>query len=248
MTEPTTTTPPPTAATRPSFLQEVKDNLTRVPVPYHEPPAVVLRRRIAVAVVAVVGAAVLGYSLSRPAGDESFYWLTFALAAVWTLGALISRPLHLGHVRFFGRNQRPVITGTFIGLLLGGAFVAGGLFAREIPALRDYTAAVLEFASHGSLPLVVLITVINGLAEELFFRGALYSALEKHHPAIVSTIVYVIVIGASTLNPMLTFAAVVLGAVCAFERRATGGVLAPILTHMVWGLIMVLVLPAVFGV
>ena len=46
---------------------------------------------------------------------------------------------------------------------------------------------------------------------------------------------------------MLVFAAIILGAVCAHERRATGGVLAPILTHMVWGLIMVLALPPVFG-
>ena len=113
---------------------------------------------------------------------------------------------------------------------------------------RDYTGQVLEFATQGSLPLVVFITVINGLAEELFFRGALYAALEKHHPAVISTIIYVIAIGVSTLNPMLTFAAIILGAVCAFERRATGGVLAPILTHMVWGLIMVLALPPLFGV
>ena len=46
---------------------------------------------------------------------------------------------------------------------------------------------------------------------------------------------------------MLGFAALVLGAVCALERRATGGVLAPVLTHLVWGLIMVLVLPPLFG-
>jgi uncharacterized protein len=242
MTEPTPT------STHPPFLREVRDNLTRVAVPYHEPPAVVQRRRVVVAVVVVIGGALLGYSLARDPGDESFYGLTFALAGVWVIGALLSRPLHLGHVRFFGRNQRPVISGTVIGLALGAVFVVGGLVAREIPALRDYAAQVLEFATQGSLPLVVVITVVNGLAEELFFRGALYSALEKHHPAIVSTIVYTIVIGVSTLNPMLTFAAIILGAVCAFLRRATGGVLAPIITHMVWGLIMVLALPPVFGV
>jgi CAAX protease family protein len=237
-----------TAPTHPGFLQEIKENFTRVAVPHHEPPSVVRRRRGVVAVVVVVGATLLGYSLARDPGDELFYGLTLALAGVWALGALLARPLHLGHVRFFGRNQRPVISGTVIGLALGGAFVLGGLIAREVPALRDYTADVLEFATQGSLPLIVFITVINGLAEELFFRGALYSALEKHHPAIISTVVYVIAIGVSTLNPMLTFAAIILGAVCAFERRATGGVLAPILTHMVWGLIMVLVLPPVFGV
>ena len=245
MTEPTISEH---AAPHPPFLQEVKDNLTRVAVPHHEPPAVVRRRRIAVAIVVVIGAALLGYSLERAPGDSTFYGLTLALAGVWALGALVSRPLHLGHVRFFGRNQRPVISGAVVGLALGGAFVLGGLVAREIPALRDYTADVLAFATQGSLPLIVFITLVNGLAEELFFRGALYSALEKHHPAIISTVVYTLAIGVSTLNPMLTFAAIILGAVCAFERRATGGVLAPILTHMVWGLIMVLVLPPVFGV
>ena len=39
---------------------------------------------------------------------------------------------------------------------------------------------------------------------------------------------------------MLGFAAIILGTVCALERRATGGVLAPVLTHFIWGLVMVL--------
>ena len=43
-------------------------------------------------------------------------------------------------------------------------------------------------------------------------------------------------------------AAIILGTVCAFERRATGGVLAPMLTHFFWGLVMVLALPPLFGV
>jgi membrane protease YdiL (CAAX protease family) len=46
---------------------------------------------------------------------------------------------------------------------------------------------------------------------------------------------------------MLAFAAIILGTVCALERRATGGVLAPLLTHLVWSLIMVLALPPIFG-
>ena len=66
------------------------------------------------------------------------------------MGAFASGPLHLGCVRFHGRNQRPVITGTVVGLLLGGAFVVGGLVAREIPAVRDYVTRVLEFADQGA--------------------------------------------------------------------------------------------------
>jgi uncharacterized protein len=93
---------------------------------------------------------------------------------------------------------------------------------------------------------VVLITLVNGVAEEVFFRGALYTALGRLQPVAISTILYTVATMASG-NPMLGFAAVLLGFVCALERRASGGVLAPMLTHFVWGLIMVLALPPLFG-
>ena len=229
-------------------LREMRDIATTVAVPHHEPPALIRRRRIVVAVVLVIGAVLLGYSLTRPPGDESFYWLTLMLAGVWAVGAWASGPLHLGCVRFRGRNQRPVITGTLAGLALGGAFVIGGLVAREIPGVREYITRVLEFANYGPLALVVFITVINGIAEEMFFRGALYTALGKAYPVAVSTVLYVAATSATTGNPMLGFAAVILGLVCAYERRATGGVLAPVLTHFFWGLVLVLALPPMFGV
>ncbi|PXX08873.1 CPBP family intramembrane glutamic endopeptidase [Mycolicibacterium moriokaense] len=213
------------------------------PAPTHpEPSAVIRRRRVIVAAVVVIGGALLGFSLTRQAGDTSFFWLTLALAAVWTVGAFASGPLHLGS------NRHPVISGTVIGLALGGLFVAGGMVAREIPGVREYITRVLEFANYGPLALVVFITVLNGIAEELFFRGALYTALGKAYPAVVSTVIYVIATSATTGNPMLGVAALVVGAVCAFERRSTGGVLAPMLTHFFWGLVMVLALPPVFGV
>jgi membrane protease YdiL (CAAX protease family) len=161
----------------------------------------------------VIGAALLGYSLTRPPGDESFYWLTLALAGVWALGAFASGPLHLGCVRFRGRNQRPVITGSAIGLVLGAVFLVGGLIAREIPGVREYITRVLEFADYGPLVLVTFITVINGVAEELFFRGALYTALGKWYPVAVSTVLYVCATAVTTGNPMLGVAAVIVGSV-----------------------------------
>lgn len=235
-------------ATRPRWLAEVRDIVGTCPVPHHEPPILIRRRRIIVAIVLVIGAVLLGYSLALPPGDASFYWLTLALAAVWAVGALLSGPLHLGCIRFRGRNQRPWITGTAVGLLLGAVFIVGGLIAREIPPVREYITQVLEFANYGPLLLVTFITVVNGVAEEMFFRGALYTALGRFHAVLVSTVLYVIATGVATGNPMLGFAAVVLGSVCAIERRITGGVLAPMLTHFFWGLVMVLALPPLFGV
>ncbi|MGA3253428.1 MAG: type II CAAX endopeptidase family protein [Mycobacterium sp.] len=230
-----------------SVRSELRRAITNVAAPRNESPGVVRRRRVVVAIALVLGATVLGFSLRRAPGESSFYWLTLALAAVWTAGAFISGPLHLGGICWRGRNQRPVISGTIIGLLVGGIFVLGGLIAREIPAISTLIARVLQFAHQGSFLLVVVITVVNGMGEEIFFRGALYTALGRHHPVVVSTILYACASMASG-NPMLGFAAIILGTVCALERRASGGVLAPVLTHFVWGLIMVLVLPPLFGV
>ena len=232
---------------RTSVASELRRAITNVAVPHNEPPGVVRRRRIVVAITLVIGAVVLGFSLRRHPGESSFYWLTVLLATVWIAGGLVSGPLHLGGINWRGRNQRPVITGTTVGLLLGGAFVVGGLIAREIPAVATLITRVLMFAHQGSFLLIVAITVINGIAEEIFFRGALYSALGRYHPVVISTVLYVCATMASG-NPMLGFAAIFLGTVCALERRASGGVLAPMLTHFVWGLIMVLALPPMFGV
>ena len=232
---------------RAGVASELRRAITNVAVPHNEPPGVVRRRRVVVAITLLIGAAVLGLSLRRHPGESSFYWLTLVLAAVWIAGGFLSGPLHLGGICWRGRNQRPVITGTIVGLLLGGAFLVGGLIAREIPAVAALITRVLLFAHHGSFLLIVAITVINGVAEEIFFRGALYTALGRYHPVVISTLLYTCATMASG-NPMLGFAAVILGTVCALERRASGGVLAPVLTHLVWGLIMVLALPPLFGV
>ena len=63
---------------------------------------------------------------------------------------------------------------------------------------------------------------------------------------VVTTLAY----GAVTLatgNPMLAFAGLLLGALVGLERRATGGILAPIITHVVWSGSMLFLLPALFG-
>jgi membrane protease YdiL (CAAX protease family) len=236
----------PVAPYRASVASELRRAVTNVAVPHHESPVVLRRRRFVVAVTLVIGAVVLGFSLRRTPGESSFYWLTLVLAAVWISGGLVSGPLHLGGINWRGRNQRPVISGLAIGLALGGIFVLGGLIAREIPVVAALIVRVLQFESHGTVLFIVLITLVNGLAEEVFFRGALYTALGRRQPVVISTILYACVSMASG-NYMLGFAAIILGTVCALERRASGGVLAPMLTHFVWGLIMVLVLPPIFG-
>lgn len=236
-----------TAPHHASVRQELRRAIVNVAVPHHEPPGVIRRRRVVVAITLVAGAVVLGFTLRRAPGDVSFYWLTLALAAVWFVGSFLSGPLHLGGICWRGRNQRPFITGTTVGVLVGGAFLAGGLIARQIPPVAALVTRVLAYSHQGWFLLIVLVTVITGVAEEVFFRGALYTALGRHCPVAISTLLYVAATMAAG-NPMLGFAGLVLGTICALERRATGGILAPMLTHFVWALIMVLALPPIFGV
>jgi uncharacterized protein len=204
------------------------------------------RRRVVVAVTLAVGAALLGLSLTSKPGGAAFYWLTFALAGTWVIGGFASGPLHLGRTPFRGRLRRPVVTPIVVGLAVGGVFVVGALVVREIDPLRDYTENVLAFARRGSLPVVAIVAFVNGIAEEIFFRGALYAAIGVRHPVAISTGIYALTT-VTTGNPMLVFAAVVLGAVVGLERRASGGILAPILTHLVWSAILLFGLPPLFS-
>ncbi len=220
--------------------------IEKVPRDHSQPDQAFRRRRLVVAVVLVIGTALLAVSLSVRPGNQAFYWLTLGLAAVWLVGGLASGPLHLGRIAVRGRLRRPVITPIAIGLAFVAIFVLGALVVREIGPLADYTQRVLALARRGSLPLLVLVTVLNGITEEVFFRGALYAAIGNRQPVLISTVVYAIATVA-TGNPMLVFAALTLGAVLGLQRRASGGLLAPVLTHLTWSVSMLLVLPPLFA-
>jgi membrane protease YdiL (CAAX protease family) len=204
------------------------------------------RRQVVAAIVVLVGASVLGWSLRLEPGGGTFYVAAIVLAGVWAAGAFFSGRLHLG--RISGGTEvfvRPILAPILLGLLLVGLFVLGALVVREIDPLATYVSSVLEYADQGSLTALAIITFFNGIAEELFFRGAMYAAIPRH-PVVWTTVAYVVATLA-TGNVMLAFAAILLGAVCGLERRASGGILAPILTHITWSLSMLFLLPLLFA-
>ena len=217
----------------------------QVPRDHRESTRDLRRRQWVTGVVLVVGAVVLGLSLRIEPGNDWFYPATFGLALVWAVGALASGPLHLGRTPHGEESgPRPVLVPLVYGALLAGVFVAGALVVREMPWLDHQVHHVLDHADQGSVPLLALVTAVNGVAEELFFRGALYAATPRY-PVAVTTAAYTLATLA-TGNVMLAFAAVLLGAVLGLERRATGGIQAPVITHVVWSLTLLLALPAVF--
>ena len=203
------------------------------------------RRQIVTVAVVVIGGALLGWSLRIEPGSGTFYAATTALALVWAVGAVASGRLHLGRISHAEDPARPILAPIVLGLLLAAVFVAGGLVVREIDWLDQQVRSVLDFADQGSVPLLLVLTIVNGIAEELFFRGAAYAAIPRY-PVVWTTVAY-FVATLATGNVMLAFAAILLGAVCGLQRRASGGVLAPILTHVTWSVAMLFALPAIFG-
>jgi membrane protease YdiL (CAAX protease family) len=215
-----------------------------VPRDHRDSPAALRRRQLVTAAFVVVGGVVLGFSLRIEPGSAWFYPATLVLAGVWVAGAFASGPLHLGRVDTRDGLRRPVVLPVVVGLGLGAVFVVGALVVRQVDFLHDQVRDVVDHADRGSLPLVVLVTLVNGVAEELFFRGAAYAAIPRH-PVAWTTLAYTIATLA-TGNLMLVLAAALLGVVVGLERRATGGVLAPMLTHCTWSLVMLFALPALF--
>lgn len=215
-----------------------------VPRQHVETGASLRRRQVTTVIVVIVGTIVLGFSLRIEPGSAWFYPATMALALVWTVGAFASGPLHLGHIAGTDRLARPILSPVILGLALAAVFLIGALIVRQIPFLEGQVSSVLAHADQGSIPLLVLITIVNGVAEELFFRGAAYASLPRH-PVPATTAAYALATLA-TGNLMLAFSAVLLGLVVGLERRASGGVLAPALTHVTWSLTMLLALPVLF--
>jgi membrane protease YdiL (CAAX protease family) len=92
---------------------------------------------------------------------------------------------------------------------------------------------------------VLLTAGANALAEELFFRGALWSLVEESHPLATTTLAYAATT-TMTRNPALVLAGTATSALFGLQRRTSGGILAPALTHLTWSLLMLRYLPPLF--
>ncbi|MEY2397853.1 MAG: protease family protein [Actinomycetota bacterium] len=207
-----------------------------------EAPDVVRRRRIVVALTLVVGATVLAQTLAASPGSKRFYGFALAAAATWLVGSLVAGPLPSGRTLVAADQPRDLAGPVALGVAAFGFFVVASLVARQIPGLDHALRSVLHKADAGPRPVLIAVAVINGVGEEFFFRGALHTALNRYRPELLATVVYALVT-VVTGNVALVVAAVVMGTVFTLERRATRGILAPILTHITWSILMIVAFP-----
>ena len=196
------------------------------------------RRRslLVLAVTVVVAAYVTGRAFAAAPGSARQTTLTYALAAVLLAGAYVSG----GWPRAHRHGRRPVVGPVLTGVLLFVAFAFFGWVASVIGPVDRAVDAVVRHARAGPFWEVALGATVAGLAEEVFYRGAVFERVRL--PILTATLVHMV----TTLpagNVALTLAAAVLGVVLGLSRRTSGGWWAPAVTHVAWSLMIVLWLP-----
>jgi len=200
---------------------------------------------IAAGLPALAVAALLFLSTRTPRGGGLFYLCTFAAAAVYFVAWLV-----WGN-RAAIRGSRPVLAmvrGALWGLSLLGLFLLGALVVKGVPILAAPVQSLLDNARQGPLLLTLLVAVLAGVGEELFFRQLIldqtFSSVRL--AAAVSIVLYLLVTAAMGV-PLLVFAALIIGLAAQREKQRTGGLLSSIVLHLTWSCGMVLLLPAIFG-
>src|SRR6185437_13669016 len=174
----------------------------------------------------VAAAALLRSSFAAEAGSARFYLLTAGLAGTWAGGALGAGPVSWSGDRWRGRPGSAAVALAVVPAVTGAvtfaAFYGAARVVRRHRALRRAIAGVLRYADAGSTPLVVLIAAGSGMAEELYFRGALWSG---PCPLRATTLAYAASTAAAG-NPALVLAGLVTSVIFGWQRSASGGVLA----------------------
>jgi membrane protease YdiL (CAAX protease family) len=196
------------------------------------------QRRLAVSIVTlIIGTTLLGISLQSAPGSQQFYVTAAVLAVVWLLGGLLAGPQVLG-----GRSGRQIVLPILLGIAAFAVFAVGAWVVSGIGPLHRAVLDVVGRADTGSRAAVVIITVVNGIAEEVFFRGAFYRLFHSRTAPLWTVLCYVVVTAAAG-NVMLVLAGALMGTIWSLERRATGGILASSLTHITWSVMVIFLLP-----
>jgi uncharacterized protein len=193
------------------------------------------------------GAVLLRMSLSAEPDSRRFYALTAALASTWTAGALMTTAVPVTAARRRPRAAEvahPVLTGAATFAL----FYAAARVARRSRFLGRAIASVLHYVDEGTTPAVLLTAGVNGVAEELFFRGALWATASAAgaDPLASTTIAYT-ALTAATANPALIIGGAITSVVFGHERSRSGGIAAPAVAHVTWSVLMLTCLPPLFG-
>lgn len=234
--------------------------------------------RLAVHLTLLIIGAVITAALTG-AGEDGlwFLFLCFGLAVVWLVGAGLSRVLRDPSApKQVTAQRRPLPELVRAGVTYGGALIVLAVITAaaiaHIPTLSDPIRTMVGYVRGQYLPFNILALIIAGIAEEVYFRGALYTDIahhyaarraehvaqqysgsahwhgaqseEKHPVPIITAVIYFVVTALSGVVP-LAIAAAALGIVTGYARARYHSLGLCIFIHLVFTLTMVGVLPVI---
>lgn len=152
--------------------------------------------------------------------------------------------LGLGPAHFRKGMKEGFSSGFFIFLLV----IAGGMLVEMFypissAEMQPFTAVVLEASSPlQRLVLFVFGVIIAPFAEELYFRGLLFSLLREHLGLVKGVVLSGLVFGLLHFDLVRLFPLALGGMALALLYDRTGSLYAPIMAHGVWNGLMFLIL------
>lgn len=127
-----------------------------------------------------------------------------------------------------------------------GTYVAYAISQRWIPSLAGRVGELYRNAGSGSFAMAMVATVAVIFAEEILWRGPLLRPLERKAGRgvmiLISLGTYTLAQGGSR-SVVVMLAALICGAIWLLERLWTRSLIAPLLSHLMWTLIVVHLLP-----
>jgi membrane protease YdiL (CAAX protease family) len=185
--------------------------------------------------------------MMRQFGDREIYTLVGSYALCVSAVVLV---FYRRQARaWFRLRVRDVLTGVLVGSAMTAlTYPIYRLAVALLPRLEPVVSGLYRSSHKGPLSLAVLWVLLIIAAEELLFRGAWLLALEgymsKGAALGLSVLLYA---GAQAFSGSLIVGLLALccGALWSLERVWTGSLIAPLLSHMIWTPVVILLYPVV---
>jgi membrane protease YdiL (CAAX protease family) len=174
-------------------------------------------------------------------GSEATFWRRAATSGLAIAAYAVAADWRgIGHEFAHGSWPVELAVGLAGGVVLYAVFWIGEqLLVVVAPTLADEVADLYSKRGRVPLPVVCLVLGVAGPAEELFFRGFLWARAG----VVVALAVYALV-HVFERKVILILAALAGGAWWGALFALTGGLVAPVASHLLWGLMIIAWRPA----
>jgi uncharacterized protein len=180
---------------------------------------------------------------------DFWWWMSIALILLISTGILIDHDYFASLAMDVKRDiTRKIITGLGAAFMLFAVFFIGNIVSRHIFTFAGGNIDAIYGFKGGATPLriMILMALIIGPGEELFWRGFLQKRFSRDCGVwtgyVLATAIYTVVHTASG-NIMLVLAALVCGIFWGFLYFRYGSMVINIVSHTVWDIAVFLIFP-----